>query len=324
MLVKVKIRPTISFLLALNEKSKSNASNHYDINVNNLLGTKPFKDNIDCAFVMCGCHTNPMVWISHYHKCVYFEIPKSASTSVKDFLGIKDPDIFYILIQLFIQNYFIESTTEFTIRLKSYKCLKKLQAFRKIQKAIALINNTISLNSCITKHDFVKLIFIKSKKFEPFFGRMEEINKLFPHYFTFSFVRSPYNRVISNYLMFTQQEFRKRILKELIGEYINFEDLSFESFLEIISKYKNHHWEEQCKYLPISNKIIEVEHLGLIENLENDLNDISTKIGFRNKKIKIKNQTKKNKSADYFLTDNNIKLIQNLYSLDLEILPYRI
>jgi hypothetical protein len=42
-----------------------------------------------CDRKVCGCHSNSFIWYSHKLRCVYYETPKAACTSIKKALGIK-------------------------------------------------------------------------------------------------------------------------------------------------------------------------------------------------------------------------------------------
>ena len=41
---------------------------------------------ICCTVDSCGCHSNSFVWISHKHEAIWYEIPRCASTSIKESL----------------------------------------------------------------------------------------------------------------------------------------------------------------------------------------------------------------------------------------------
>jgi hypothetical protein len=50
----------------------------------------PFRPEIRCDLIDCGCRYGSLIWVSHSKKAIYFEIPKTGCTSIKSALGI-DP-----------------------------------------------------------------------------------------------------------------------------------------------------------------------------------------------------------------------------------------
>jgi hypothetical protein len=54
-----------------------------------ILNLTPANQQISCNLKGCGCKFNPFIWVSHKHRLVFYEIPKTGSTSVKRLLGIK-------------------------------------------------------------------------------------------------------------------------------------------------------------------------------------------------------------------------------------------
>lgn len=56
--------------------------------------TVSWQKNILCHLNGCGCSSSPFIWISEKLKCVYFEIPKTGSSSIKSILNMAECGFF--------------------------------------------------------------------------------------------------------------------------------------------------------------------------------------------------------------------------------------
>jgi len=169
-------------------------------------GTVAFQTIIRCHMIGCGCYASSFIWVSDKLKCVYFEIPKAGSSSIK-------------------RN---------------------------------LIND-------------------KNNKFYMFFGSGEQALKKFSNYFKFTVLRDPYSRLESNYRMFCLSDipYRRKQIERLFKKKRH--EIDFENFLQLAKTYRNHHWEQQVKFLP-KGETYGMDKIAKLSSLENDWEQIKKKL----------------------------------------------
>jgi chondroitin 4-sulfotransferase 11 len=118
-------------------------------------------------------------------------------------------------------------------------------------------------------------------------------------YFSFAFVRNPWDRIMSSYL------YSKRLGYKF----------TFKSFLDSID-FANH-----CK--PQSFFINEnIDFIGRFENLQEGFNEVCEKLGFDAKQLPHENKTTHEHYTEWY-TDENRKLIQDRYSEDIDTFNYK-
>ena len=107
----------------------------------------------------------------------------------------------------------------------------------------------------------------------------------FKDYFIYTFCRNPYKRVISCYeYLFTHEE-----IPEFKKEEMTREHFTFERFVNIITQeinpvYQrkpcwNLYWEPQTSFIFNKDGIQQVDYVGKVENIVDDINYISNEIG---------------------------------------------
>lgn len=100
-------------------------------------------------------------------------------------------------------------------------------------------------------------------------------------YYTFSFFRNPYTRVLSAYLDKLRSECsrQKKGWKRKIGNWALDADTSFEDFVTSLERgnlYANIHWAPQTAICPLP--VQELDFVGRIENLEADLAVVTARL----------------------------------------------
>ncbi|WP_170468422.1 sulfotransferase family 2 domain-containing protein [Ruegeria arenilitoris] len=106
-----------------------------------------------------------------------------------------------------------------------------------------------------------------------------EAIEMHPGYFSFTVVRDPVARTISNYSMFTQSghEFREQQIEEVFGK--PFETIDFPEFCKSLGTRSNHHWAPYVEYLPIKDGKVQIDYICRMENLSTDWAIVAQKIG---------------------------------------------
>ena len=137
-------------------------------------------------------------------------------------------------------------------------------------------------------------------------------------YFIFTFVRNPFERLISGWNAFVSRgkvdnNFEKFIKHRGTGGYWLYKDGSV----------SNDHWLPQSKYVEFDNDGSErfVNFVGKFENLEEDWKIVSEKIGIQNQIRKNKYRTTKEYYRSFY-TDELIEIVSDFYKRDLELFNY--
>ena len=118
-------------------------------------------------------------------------------------------------------------------------------------------------------------------------------------YFSFAFVRNPWDRIMSSYL------YSKRLGHKF----------TFESFFDSI-EFENH-CKPQSYFL---NK--NIDFIGRFETLQEDFNLVCGKLGLEPKQLPHENKTVHKHYTEWY-TDENKKLVQDKYSEDIETFNYK-
>ena len=117
-------------------------------------------------------------------------------------------------------------------------------------------------------------------------------------------------RIVSNYKDFclSNKDIRVNQMCNLFKlPKIAIKQLSFSDFLKLASKYNDHHWNSQIKYMYLT-----LEKKPIIYNIK-DLDKLIEKLNFKNEKRE--NQSIK---KSFEITNDERKLIENIYKEDYE------
>ena len=173
-----------------------------------------------------------------------------------------------------------------------------------------------------TLFDNVRVYHTTITMFQLIFSQQE-----FDHYFKFTFVRNPWDRVFSAYHFL-----KKGGMNEQDQKWANQELAPYESFEDFVKGWINQsniwrylHFYPQCKFLcmPDTQKI-GVDFLGFFENLHEDFQYIGNRLSLNSgPALKHENPTS-HKKLDYrdFYTDEMRHIVSEVYAKDIELLGY--
>ncbi|MCW1327289.1 sulfotransferase family protein [Campylobacter jejuni] len=147
----------------------------------------------------------------------------------------------------------------------------------------------------------------------------------FNSYFSFGFVRNPYDRVVSAYYYLKNSggnTYDEKWAKENIYKYNSFEEfvLNFQNDNEQIKILNWQHFTPQYKYLCDDNKNILVNFIGKFENINDDFNEILSILNIKRTLV----HTNKSKHLDYknYYNNKTYAIIREIYKDDFEIFDY--
>tara|TARA_B100000674_G_scaffold395535_1_gene340008 strand:- start:5155 stop:5826 length:672 start_codon:yes stop_codon:yes gene_type:complete len=201
---------------------------------------------------------------------------------------------------------------------------------RKINQTGSLINafndsNTIFVHIPKTAGtSIIKAIYgdVSKEGHRSIYFYKQVFDKDFKDFFTFTFIRNPFDRLYSSYKFLQNggmNEHDKNAFHKYLSHYTDFEDfvlngLNSEIIYEII------HFIPQSEFICNNDGKIMVDFIGRFENLYEDLNDLSEKI---NKEIVLEHHNKNNKLDFSKIYTEDMKLkVYNIYKKDVEIFSY--
>ena len=134
--------------------------------------------------------------------------------------------------------------------------------------------------------------------------------ELFESYFKFAFVRNPWDRLVSEY------EFIRR--RPDHGRHAKVMKMGFEKYIVYQSKRFDAH---QINMLADKNGNLLMDFIGKFENLHDDWNRVTDKLGIENKEL---THRKKAGIKDYnsYYTDESRALVSELWKRDIEAFGY--
>jgi len=278
-----------------------------------ILDNRPFLGGVNCDLINCGCRINSFVWISHKKKAIYFENPKAGSSSVKAALGLPEFDLLTCLVRIFSE---LHALVKYAIRINDYS---NTLTDHNVEEAVLRMNDIVTRKTnYVGKKPIVSKHYLNDD-FELYFGDRSLLNKLYSEYFAFCIVRHPVDRFISNYLMFTQKNYRI-IQIELLSRQTQ-QNLRLTDFISITQTFNNHHWNKQSLFIPESITGFDRHFIGKLENFDEDWIFISEQLGIEF----IYSHVNKTERQVINLSDNDhiYKAIKDIYIEDFNRFDYQ-
>lgn len=129
------------------------------------------------------------------------------------------------------------------------------------------------------------------------------------HYFTFAFVRNPWDRMVSCYF--------HKIVTKRSNEFKECFDKDFDFFVHFVSKIdvtqSNPHIRLQTRLIPVE----QCDFIGRVENFDEDFDFVCNKIGIQRVELPRIHQTAHEHYSHYY-TPKTRKIIAKLYREDIE------
>lgn len=256
-----------------------------------------------------------MLSISDKHKAIFYHIHKTGGTYIK-----------FILEHYYDFNCFL---TNINLKKKHISIIEKFQKERylTIEKTQVDINELIDV-----KTNFFKLIIMN--KMTGNLGTIINLQDIslekWQTYFKFTFVRNPYDKVISSYEFYKQKKFDNKINQAILKPECTFTEF-YTNFLKYDTDLFIHTHAYESQYNMIKNTIndIQIDYVAKYENINEEIINILKKIGIPKytKHLHLideqykTNTSKKNKITTYF-TEESLETINILFHDDFEHFGY--
>ena len=239
-----------------------------------IFARRSYQEKLRCGLLSCGCRKNSFIWVSPSLRAVYFEVPKAASSSIRKLLELKRPGIEQAICQAYLDAYHHQ---DYRVDIHCASAADYEAALASSRLPAGLEEYTMQGRGYVTLKPGYTSLF-GSSNFEMFYGTPELAREIHPDYFSFTVVRNPLDRMVSNWSMFTQKKARIRQLSALVGK--NAEGMDFPEFCAAARRYYNHHWEPQTAYIPAqSPNLPRVEFVAKLETIGPDWQNIADRLG---------------------------------------------
>jgi hypothetical protein len=147
--------------------------------------------------------------------------------------------------------------------------------------------------------------------------------KFFNKAFKFSFVRNPWDRVLSAYQYLSCGGNQKDDLKisEALLKYKGFEDFVINGLGE--GYFRSHLlFLPQADFVINGNEELAVDFLGYFENINDDFNKVMGELGIKRKLEKRNTSTRDKNYREYYQSQKSIEVIENIYKQDVIFFSY--
>ena len=136
-------------------------------------------------------------------------------------------------------------------------------------------------------------------------------------YFTFSFVRNPFDRILSHYTFFIKKS------------HISGHDTrgSFPEFVKYYCSSKRTGWQRndflpQFNYLSIDGETCDIDFVGKFENFQEDFNIVCDEIGMPRHQLPHYNSSDNHKHYTEYYDDETREIVAEKYAKDIEYFGY--
>lgn len=147
--------------------------------------------------------------------------------------------------------------------------------------------------------------------------------QLFREYFKFTFVRNPWDRLVSNYNYFLKQPSQLRE-KQFLDTFENFDH--FANALEkpeVEQKmFTMYHFRPQYQFICDLKRNLVVDYLGYFETINEDFNKIVARLNRPELQLPHLNESKKGLDYREFYTEKTKKIVEKLYPEDIKLFGY--
>jgi Sulfotransferase family len=146
----------------------------------------------------------------------------------------------------------------------------------------------------------------------------------FRRYFKFTFVRNPFDRLVSSYFFMQKggiNEKDKRWAQRKLSGYENFEAF-VKNWVTPFNVERALHFRPQTRFICLGDRPPALDFVGYLENIEADFAFVAQKIGLEAKLIETNRNAAREKDYRPYYTDETRNIVARVYADDLRILGY--
>lgn len=198
-------------------------------------------------------------------------------------------------------------------------------------KTIYIVNNKVAYSSikasiCSALKNFFPGAY-KNKIERP---HMNLNDGDFKEYFTFSFVRNPWDRLVSCYEHFFNRAHNHYETQNYANPYAMMfgkKRISFEDFVDFVTSNENEyldpHWCAQSNLVTINENGKLPDKVGRFENFEQDMTQIFSQIGIPLEMNHLNRSSRSKGNYTNYYTNRTKRLVQQRYKKDIEVFDYQ-
>lgn len=154
--------------------------------------------------------------------------------------------------------------------------------------------------------------------------------KIWNEYFTFAFIRNPWDRFVSAFLYNTRTAFslrdRKQPVKGLRTSLLDF-NYNFDDFIDktdrgrIVASFQ---FRPQTVWLwSQDNKPLNFNFIGRYEKLQEDFDYVCEQLGLEKTKLSVNNASPRKKHYTEYYNDKTREIIEDMYKTEIEYFNYK-
>tara|TARA_Y100000114_G_C11738658_1_gene317711 strand:+ start:877 stop:1500 length:624 start_codon:yes stop_codon:yes gene_type:complete len=153
--------------------------------------------------------------------------------------------------------------------------------------------------------------------------------------YIFTFVRNPYERLLSRYshlcrriiqldngAKLTELPQDRNLLKFFSGNPIKLDQFKFNDFVKFTQKVYDDHWEPQFDKIERQVGAENVDFIGKFENFQEEFNIICDKIGIPQQELPHENKSQHKHYTEYY-DDETREIVAEKYARDIECFGYK-
>lgn len=144
----------------------------------------------------------------------------------------------------------------------------------------------------------------------------------FSNYFKFTFVRNPWDRLVSSYTFL-----KKGGMNSADNDWFQSNLSKYDDFNVFVQEWLNkeniqsyHHFKPQIDYISDIHNKVSLDFIGRFENLESDFNKVASKLNIQAKLTRV-NSTPRG-SYRKFYNDKTAEIVGDIYKEDIQMLGY--
>ena len=179
-----------------------------------------------------------------------------------------------------------------------------------------------SIESLFIKDPDIRVLIANCRKDVPGKHHMvRDINSgLLKKYFVFTFVRNPWDRMVSYYKFRIKRSCKMHNHGGSLKEWVSF--LYSDDVLKIKANQFNLAIKNQYEFLVSKSNEISVDFIGRFENLQEDFDIICEKIGIPKQELPHNNKTNHKHYTEYY-DDETREIVAKKYAKDIEYFGYK-